>query len=180
MTKLCKGCGTEKCRSEFSRRGPKGLQPKCKQCNADYRAENRDAVAIAKSRWATRNKARSDAIKKKHFALHKEKILSRLAEWKRRHPGHRDKDNIRRRTAKTNAGPAWADDFLIQEIYSLARLRTRITGFKWHVDHIVPLRSRLVCGLHVENNLRVIPASVNYKKSNTSWPDMPSNERMAA
>jgi hypothetical protein len=39
----------------------------------------------------------------------------------------------------------------------------------------VPLRSKLVSGLHVENNLRVIPARENNQKKNKHWPDMPSS-----
>ena len=71
------------------------------------------------------------------------------------------------------AKPAWANDFFIREAYHLAKLRTLATGYPWHVDHIVPLKSDLVCGLHVEHNLQVIPASENVRKQNFYWPDMP-------
>jgi len=40
------------------------------------------------------------------------------------------------------------------------------------VDHIVPLIHPFVCGLHVENNLRIIPLADNIRKSNNHWPDM--------
>ena len=81
--------------------------------------------------------------------------------------------SARRHAKKLNATPKWANHFVIEEAYDLAQRRTKATGFKWHVDHIVPLQSTFVCGLHVENNLRVIPAVVNVEKSNRHWPDMP-------
>jgi hypothetical protein len=73
------------------------------------------------------------------------------------------KSHIKQRT------PAWVDSeelWLIKEVYALATLRTKMFGFSWHVDHIVPLRGKLVSGLHVAINMRVIPANENLKKKN--------------
>lgn len=71
------------------------------------------------------------------------------------------------------ATPSWANPFFIEEAYHLAKLRSEMTGFAWHVDHVVPLKSRIVCGLHVEHNLAVVPAPYNLSKGNRHWPDMP-------
>lgn len=46
-----------------------------------------------------------------------------------------------------------------------------------HVDHIVPLQSNWVCGLHCEANLRVIPGAENESKRNFWWPQMGNIEQ---
>lgn len=78
-----------------------------------------------------------------------------------------------RRAACRKATPTWANAFFIQEAYRLAKLREKVCGGKWHVDHVVPLKSALVCGLHCEANMAVIPALHNHAKGNRTWPDMP-------
>lgn len=67
----------------------------------------------------------------------------------------------------------WCNTFFIDEAYRLAELRSALTGFRWEVHHIVPLRHPLVCGLHVESNLAVIPMVDNRCQGNRAWPDMP-------
>lgn len=75
---------------------------------------------------------------------------------------------LRRRT------PAWADKRAIRWHYAQARSITRFMGEKWSVDHIVPLHHPLVCGLHVDNNLREIPLKSNLSRGNNDWwPDAP-------
>lgn len=66
------------------------------------------------------------------------------------------------------ATPQWADLEAIDRLYQVAK----ILGA--HVDHIVPLSSPIVCGLHVEANLRLTQPSENREKSNRHWPDMPA------
>jgi 5-methylcytosine-specific restriction endonuclease McrA len=60
----------------------------------------------------------------------------------------------------------------MDEAYDLARLRTISTGINWHVDHVVPLRSKIVSGLHSHTNLEVIPGVENLRKTNRFWPEM--------
>jgi hypothetical protein len=79
----------------------------------------------------------------------------------------------KRRAIKLNATPKWANGFIISEIYNLCRLRSKLLGITFHVDHIVPLQSKLVCGLHVENNLQIISNLENLSKGNHIWIDMP-------
>ena len=75
----------------------------------------------------------------------------------------------KRRAAKLNRTPVWLSEFdevKIKCLYQFAAMRTRESGQKWHVDHIIPLQGTLVSGLHVPDNLRVILAVENHKKNN--------------
>lgn len=96
----------------------------------------------------------------------KDKAIATAKKWKASHPEAVAELTMRRNAKKVNATPFWANKFFIKEIYHLAYLRTKMTGIKWEVDHIVPLNSPVVCGLHVEHNLRVIPAVINNAKNN--------------
>ena len=82
-----------------------------------------------------------------------------------------------RRARSREATPPWSNDFFIKEAYALAKLREKVTGGRWQVDHIVPLRSKLVCGLHCEQNFAVIRREENSSKGNRHWPDMPATQR---
>ena len=64
-----------------------------------------------------------------------------------------------RRATKLNALPKWADLEKIKLIYKL-----RPDGY--HVDHIIPLQGKKVCGLHVEYNLQYLLAKENMSKGN--------------
>lgn len=71
------------------------------------------------------------------------------------------------------ATPGWAERSAMLAVYVEARRISAETGIKHHVDHIVPLQSKLVCGLHCNTNMRIIPSRENLKKKNVWWPDMP-------
>lgn len=76
----------------------------------------------------------------------------------------------KRRATKLQATPVWADKEQIDSIYYLASIN-RKAGHDVQVDHIVPLRSKLVCGLHCESNLQLLQGSDNMTKGNRHWPD---------
>lgn len=78
---------------------------------------------------------------------------------------------VRRKRAKDRSTPEWADLDKVRGFYEASQALSA-SGEKYHVDHIVPLTSKLVCGLHNEFNLRVLPAIDNLKKHNKHWPDM--------
>jgi hypothetical protein len=72
---------------------------------------------------------------------------------------------------KSYAMPGWADKEAIERFYVEAREMTIRTGVKHQVDHVIPLKHKLVCGLHVPANLQVITATENLRKKNSFNPD---------
>lgn len=76
----------------------------------------------------------------------------------------------KRKAAIKRATPKWADRKAIERIYAKARATSRRTGIRHHVDHLVQIQGLLVCGLHVECNLRIIPSRDNSRKKNTWRP----------
>lgn len=129
------------------------------------------AAARAKRPEYTKNYQRA------YYESNKEKIKANVRERERKlgealKPINAEKA-MRRLARKRQATPAWACQEAINAFYAQAAELTKSTGVQHHVDHVVPLQSRLVCGLHVEFNLAVLPRFDNQSKSNRWWPDMP-------
>lgn len=176
--KVCGKCKILKDESEFYRNRLRSCPTfYCKSCT------KKSVVA-----WAKNNPEKAEALSLRYRESHRKELASRTAKWylKNKERNHRNtarwyaknKDRGAAKSARYKltqklATPKWAIKFFIDEAYHLAFQRTKALGVKWSVDHIVPLKSKLVCGLHVHNNLRVIPAIDNSVKGNRVWPDMP-------
>lgn len=132
------------------------------------------AVKAARHKsWRARNLEHARRKRREnHFANHKAS-LDAIKDWKRRNPQKNAFYQMKRMAAKLQAIPSWADMKKIEAIYAEARRLTELTGIPHHVDHIVPLQSPWVCGLHCEANLQILPYYENQSKSNRHWPDMP-------
>ncbi len=70
----------------------------------------------------------------------------------------------RYQAAKLKRTPIWASHTNIKAIYAEAEKRSKETGTPHHVDHVLPLKGKFVSGLHVENNLQILPWLDNLSK----------------
>lgn len=138
-----------------------------------WRLKNLEKVKAFWKDFHERNAGKEKEWNRKKRVKNRVKNRETQKRYHAERPGLKNSWDAKRRAQEKRAMPAWANSFFIDEAFRLAKLRERICGGKWHVDHIVPLQHKLVCGLHVERNFQVIPARDNFQKSNVTWPDMP-------
>ena len=91
-------------------------------------------------------------------------------EWVRRNQGRRNYYDKIKKAKRKRCIAGWADKQAIKNIYQKAFLITSTSGIKHQVDHIYPLVSNFMCGLHVETNLQILTAQENASKGNRTWP----------
>lgn len=116
------------------------------------------------------NPERNRAYQKKNWYKYYEKNLERKRVYRKATPELQLVYVRSRQTRQKKAMPRWADIEAIKVIYAESARLTKETGIKHHVDHYFPLKSDVVCGLHNEFNLRIIPAVENLSKGN-SFPE---------
>lgn len=102
--------------------------------------------------------------------VYRESKAAHSLRWIKSNPAKASENVARRDAQKLRAMPAWADRGQIKAIYDAAAGR-RAAGIECEVDHIVPLRSPYVCGLHVAANLQLLESRSNKAKGNRHWPD---------
>lgn len=126
-------------------------------------------VRAAKKRYRDNNKDKQALYQRERYATVPEKIKEIKDRWVRN-----NKDYVRAKTfiyrdikrVRVNTEISELDIFAMKEAAILAALREKMIGGKWHVDHIEPLRSRTVSGLHNAFNIQVVPAIFNQRKGN--------------
>lgn len=143
---------------------------KNKKAKMRWRERNREKEAATNKKWQIRNKK-----KRRETAKHwREKNLTKVKEaskkWRNANPDVIAAYDSKRRARELCALPSWANFAAIKDMYKYARELTASTGIIHHVDHIYPLQSKYMCGLHVETNLQILTAEENARKGNRTWP----------
>lgn len=120
----------------------------------EWQNDNKDKVRKANKLWRDNNPEKMAALNKAWRTNNPAKTAARVRKYQ---------------AEKRNAAPKWLTSQQKLEIdhkYLLARIHEWATGMKWEVDHIAPLQSKEICGLHVPWNLQVIPRRENRTKGN--------------
>lgn len=146
-----------------------------------YRESVKDKIVAYRKRYnatmteAQLNKKRERERKR---TLGPKQISAKLEakkRWIKANMDQRRKSISAYRAKRKSAVASWdleLTDLVVLEAYNLCLAREKETSQKWHIDHAIPLRGHRVSGLHVWNNIQVIPAKINLMKSNkfsTEW-----------
>jgi len=125
-----------------------------------------EASKAAGRRYYEKNK---EAVKARANARPKDEVTQYRRLHKERNPEYyKSLTSVRKRRHRA-ATPTWVtpeQKLAMRQMYLQAMQLTKLTGNRYVVDHIVPLISEEVCGLHVPWNLRVITQEENLRKSN--------------
>lgn len=194
--KQCSTCKLVKQSDKFykTHKVKSGLSSQCKLCHSIWAKNNKEKVKAAKDKYRSKpdakykkqkwtdenrqklNKRSNQLRTEKRWAGRERKpTITRKESIKKYYELNKDKFSHQRairRALTRQATPSWANENKILKIYALSKRLNAISPRKFHVDHIVPLRGKTVCGLHNEFNLMIVSANDNLKKSNKTWPDM--------
>lgn len=146
-----------------------------------YQLKNRDAICArarakrSEQRDIERAKDRTYYASKRDYlknyrAQHHESIKATKRAWVVNNRGAMRAIRFKRIMAERQALPVWANLEAMKAIYQEAARLTQQTGIKHEVDHIIPIQSPLVCGLHCEANLQILTKAQNRAKSNAITP----------
>ena len=122
-----------------------------------YYEANKDSILEKGKNWKIVNKEKIASDRKVYKAENKDKVNFHTS---------------KRRAMKLQSVPKWVNDIYVKDVYYFAEVANKKAPGVYTVDHIVPLISDYVCGLHWEGNLQILTAIENASKSNRYWPQM--------
>jgi 5-methylcytosine-specific restriction endonuclease McrA len=139
---------------------------KTAKADKTYYDSNLPKILEKNRKWREANPDKVKVQKQRDYAKNKEKRIATVARYQNENKEYYAELKARRR-ARTKESDELTQ-FCFQEAMDLRRLREETTGFKWHIDHIVPLKHKDACGLHTAANFQVVPAGWNCQKGNRS------------
>ena len=176
MTKQCNKCGEVKELTDFHKHinAKDRRQSSCILCHRAYYKKyckvNSEIARVRSREWYRNNTEKAKATSKSWRQTNPEKDAANTKAWRKANPAKVTAKKAKRRASKLLRTVSWANTKAIKDIYAEAKHLEKETGIVMHVDHIIPLRGKLVSGLHVETNLQILTWHDNLCKSNNFKP----------
>jgi hypothetical protein len=151
-------------RRAIETRSYKKRAEKIRAAARSWRAANPELVAVQKRRERERNAGAAPESARAYKERNKAHLAKLAAEYRRQNKGRVNAHTAARKCRQMKATPPWAD------LEAIASLYAEGAASGMDVDHVIPLKGKLVSGLHVETNLRLLPPTENNKKYNKFDP----------
>lgn len=153
----CKKCAT-RCVAQWRKTNLK----KSGQYSITYYARHKSEIHKRRHLWRQTHKAETKKFNAAYQQKHKIKCREYTRRWKARNPGLSAFLDCFAKKERALRIPAWTNLKAIKQFY-----RDCPSGMV--VDHIIPLRGKIVSGFHVLSNLQYLTPKQNNKKNN-HWP----------
>jgi len=157
--RTCYGCSRARAEKHYEENREEYLEYK-----RNYYQENKEFFNQLSRENYYENKEYYSEIQKAYYYEHKDYFAQRQKEYVQENQSYFNAIARERRAIKLQAKPDWSEDYLIKEFY-----KSCPEGYD--VDHIVPLKSEVVCGLHCLDNLQYLPRLDNRSKGNRLLPE---------
>lgn len=141
-----------------------------KKLNRDWAKNNPEKSRAIKDKWLQANKEKRKETIHRWYQNNKDRKKETNRKWRQSNPGRVAELAYKYLAKKKQAFAPWANREKIKLIYIEAATLSKETGIRHEVDHIYPIQSDYLCGLHVETNLQILTLKENRKKLNTIWP----------
>lgn len=145
-------------------------QENVRQTKSKYYNANKEYISQHGKTYRLNNQVKLKKTKDRYVSENHELILARQQVHRRENPGRFNAYNAKRRMSKLQRTPKWSNMEEIKNIYELSSYFQNTFHIKYNVDHILPLQSKFVSGLHVVENLQIISKKENNFKYNTFVP----------
>lgn len=159
----CKLCQAERFKKHYDKN-----QAEMQQRTREYTKLNPEKVKETLKNYRTANiekiKVKDSLHHRAYYLKNKDAVLKRNKDWRLKNPEtlkrlrdeYRDNNpdkmaafSAASRSERSKSKPKWLtseDKLKIREFYVLRNELVKETGEVYHVDHIIPLRNKVVCG----------------------------------
>lgn len=172
--KECTVCREVKPASEYLKIATtrSGLRSRCNKCYTQMfrdrrkRPDVKEKERIRLNEWRRKNRDKTYLLPSYSKYRSSQKAKETKLLYTRKNRGRYNQINAERRELIEAAKVHFHFEKEIAQIYLQSHIKTLETGITHSVDHIIPIKNKNVCGLHVPWNMQILTKVENSSKRN--------------